>query len=282
MCNAGDRVLVALSGGADSVALLHALLSLREELKLTEIAAAHLHHGLRGEEADRDLTFVQSLCQEWQVPLVYTCEDVAFFAAAHHLGVEEAGRQVRYAFLQEKANGALIATAHTATDNVETILLHLTRGCGLQGLTGIAPCRDGIIRPLIDCSREEVEAYCRSHALSFVTDSTNADVRYARNRIRHEVLPALHALNPSLEAATKRLVSLCAQDNAYLNTLAEQVFTSLKTDKYGRYALSDMRAVPPALRGRVWQMMLTETALSYDDVARLEQALGACGSVCLQ
>ncbi|MBE6793170.1 MAG: tRNA(Ile)-lysidine synthetase, partial [Ruminococcaceae bacterium] len=96
MCNAGDRVLVALSGGADSVALLHALLSLREELKLTEIAAAHLHHGLRGEEADRDLAFVQSLCQEWQVPLVYTCEDVALFAAAHHLGVEEAGRQVRY------------------------------------------------------------------------------------------------------------------------------------------------------------------------------------------
>lgn len=282
MCNAGDRVLVALSGGADSVALLHALLSLREDLKLGEITAAHLHHGLRGEEADRDLAFVQSLCQRWQVPLVYACEDVADFAAAHHLGVEEAGRQVRYAFLQEKANGALIATAHTATDNTETLLMHLTRGCGLQGLTGIAPYRDGVIRPLIDCSREEVEAYCRVHALDFVTDSTNADVRYARNRIRHEVLPALRALNPSLEAATKRLVSLCTQDNAYLNTLAEQAFTSLKTDKYGRYALSDMRAVPPALRGRVWQKMLAETVLSYDDIARLEQALDACGSVCLQ
>lgn len=282
MCNTGDRVLVALSGGADSVALLHVLLSLREELQLGDIVAAHLHHGLRGEEADSDLAFVQALCQKWQVPLVFACEDVAAFAAEHHLGIEEAGRQVRYAFLQEKASGALIATAHTATDNVETVLLHLTRGCGLTGLTGIAPCRDNIIRPLIDCSREEVEAYCYTHALAFVTDSTNSDVRYARNRIRHEVLPALRVLNPSLEKAATRLAHLCTQDNAYLHMLAAQAFENLKTDRYGRYLLSDMRAVPSALRGRVWQKMLAEITLSYDDIARLEQALDVKDSVCLQ
>ena len=278
-----DRVLVALSGGADSVALLHLMLTLKAEGKLAAVEAAHLHHGLRGKEADRDAAFVKTLCAAWQVPLHFAQVDVAALAAKERLGIEAAGRQARYAFLESVPDIDRIATAHTATDNAETLLLHMARGCGLSGLTGIAPRRGRLVRPLLNGSREEVEAYCAAHGLDYVTDSTNADVQYSRNRVRHQVLPALRELNPSLEEAVTRLTRLCTQDAAYLEQQADTALASLSRDDYGRLSAAEMTALPPALRGRVWQRLLTPLGRSptFEEIGRLDALLTRPGALSL-
>lgn len=148
----GDRVVVALSGGADSVTLLHVMLQLQNRLSLREIAAVHVNHELRGEESRRDEEFVRTLCRDWQVPLQVYHRNVAFLAREAQKGIEETGRMVRYAVFDEvsAANGDCpVATAHTLSDNIETLLLHLTRGCGVRGLTGIPEIRGQIIRAFV-------------------------------------------------------------------------------------------------------------------------------------
>ena len=235
-------VAVGLSGGADSVALLHLLLSLREELSLCEITAVHIDHGLRGEESARDRQFVTQLCEKWQVPLTVHACDVAAYAAEQHMGVEEAGRAVRYQQFEAEAAriGGYIATAHTASDNAETLLLHLCRGSGLHGLSGIPPKRGCVVRPLIDCTREEIEAYCEQNGLVYVTDSTNADTAYARNRIRQLVMPQLRAINPQAEAAIGRLIARARAWDAQVALQAETALVQAArgTDTYSRRALN--------------------------------------------
>lgn len=194
------------------------------------VAAAHLNHGLRGDEAERDEVFVHRLCAAWGVPLAVRREAVGRVAAERSLGVEEAGRAVRYAFLEEEAGrlereggGAVkIATAHTLSDSMETALLSMTRGCGPEGLQGVPPVRGRIVRPLIDCTRAEVEAFCAARGLEFVTDSTNSDCRYSRNRVRHRVVPELYRLNPRAEDAFARLFILLRRDEAHLESEAEE------------------------------------------------------------
>ena len=279
----GCRVLVALSGGADSVALLHVLLSVRQECGIQAVEAAHIHHGLRGAEADRDENFVRQLCEKWDVKLYVTRVDVAALAAAQHMGLEETGRQVRYAYLESVPHIDRIATAHTATDNAETLLLHMTRGCGLRGLTCIAPVRGRLVHPLLTCSREEVEAYCDVHDLCYVTDSTNADVQYARNRVRCQVLPALKALNPALEETLTRMTVRCTQDAAFLDQQAKSSYEALTRDGYGRVALTDIKQLPPAIRSRVWMRLLEDHDLrpGNREIDRLDVLLDTPGAVTL-
>ena len=171
-----DAVFVAFSGGADSVFLLHTLLMLRNKLGYRSITALHLHHGLRGEEADRDEQFVREYCQNHGVSLTVVHADVAALAADERLSLEEAGRRVRYecfAKLREQLNADFVVTAHTASDQVETVLMRVIRGCGLDGLTGIPCSRDYIRRPLLSCSRQEIETYCQECGVDYVTDETN-------------------------------------------------------------------------------------------------------------
>ncbi|KAA3379260.1 tRNA lysidine(34) synthetase TilS [Akkermansia muciniphila] len=169
MLKKGDSVLVCLSGGADSVSLLSVLRQLSGPWALT-LYACHLNHCLRGEEARRDEDFVRALCKEWGVPLTVGREDVGKFAKESGRSVEEAAREVRYALFAKEAGrlGAKIATAHTLSDDVETVLFHVTRGTGLSGLCGIPPVRGNIIRPLLCCTRREVEAYLAEEGLSYV------------------------------------------------------------------------------------------------------------------
>ena len=196
----GDTIVCAVSGGADSVALLFGLYLLKEEWQL-DLSAAHFNHQLRGAESDRDEHFVRELVQTRfpGVELVVGSGDVSARAKKQGTGLEETARQMRYAFLEEtaRAMGAeRIATAHTANDNAETVLLHLARGTGLQGLTGIAPVRGNIIRPLLTTTRDEVEGFLRAEGVLWVEDSTNTDLNFSRNRVRHGVIPELEGLYP--------------------------------------------------------------------------------------
>ncbi|MCI8916635.1 MAG: tRNA lysidine(34) synthetase TilS [Oscillospiraceae bacterium] len=197
----GGGVLCALSGGADSMYLLCRLLEGRERYGWT-VYAAHFNHGLRP-TAQRDEDFVRDWCKQQNVPL-YTCRDnVEEYAFKHKLSVEEAGRILRYRFLEDTAweigraeSPVLIATGHHAGDNAETVLMNLIRGCGLKGLTGIPQRRGGIVRPMLEVSRPEIEAYLKKHSVPHMEDETNADPAYTRNKVRLRLLPLLEELNP--------------------------------------------------------------------------------------
>lgn len=279
----GDRVLVAFSGGADSTVLLHLLLSLQEELSLGEIAAAHLNHSLRGEESDRDEAAVRRFCDRFGVRLFVERADVAAESKRRKTGLEEAGRAVRYEFLQRIAteNGfARVATAHTVSDAMETVLLHLTRGTGMSGLAGIPPKRGAIIRPLLDCTRAEIEAYCAEHDLTFVTDSTNVDVTYARNRVRNCVVPHLYTINPRTDEAFSRFMRAAREDEAYWR---EQTAAALQKANVssGVYRADELAALPSALRTRALRQTVRDYAaveLEEAAVRRLEELLTSSGS----
>jgi len=238
----GCTVLCAVSGGADSVCLLHWLYT-RGIFDGFTVAAAHYNHQLRGEESDRDEEFVRDLCTNWppicenmhddtrtaELPpapapqLIVGRGDVAGEAKRRRQGVEETAREMRYAFLEEAARevGAdFIATAHNADDNAETVLLHLLRGCGLQGMCGIPPRQGKIIRPLLTTPRATIEKYLRTHGLPHVEDSTNSDESYLRNRVRHTLLPLLEEWNPGFVDRMTAAVPTLRADNEYLNALA--------------------------------------------------------------
>ena len=213
----GAAVLCAVSGGADSVALLHLLRRLQADILFT-LTAAHVNHGLRGAEAQRDEDFVRALCNEWNVPLSVLRADIRSLAAESGESEESCGRRVRYDYFASLDANAYVATAHTLSDRVETFLFHFTRGASPHGLCAIPAKRGQIIRPLLDCSRAEVEQYCAEEGLAFVTDSSNADCAYSRNRIRHQVVPQLQKLNPELERAALRCFAALEEQDDYLQT----------------------------------------------------------------
>ena len=215
---ADTPILVALSGGADSVALLHLLAAYGREHR-APLYAAHVNHRIRGEEAERDRDFCQALTKELNIPLFVLEKDVPAYAKERATSLENAAREVRYAYfssLMKEHKIPLLATAHNADDNLETMLLHLTRGSGLQGLAGTPPVRpvEGgyVIRPLLSHTKRDILRYCEKHGLSYVTDATNTDLTYARNRIRHTVLPALRALNPRVEESARRTSRILRED----------------------------------------------------------------------
>ena len=213
------RILCAVSGGADSMCLLHLLHS-----RGRDVAAAHFEHGIRGEEALRDASFVQSWCRERGIPCVTGHGDAPGYAAEKGLSLEEAARELRYRFLEEAAaeqGCAWIATAHNADDQVETVLLNLTRGAGALGLSGIPARRGKIVRPLLGVSRREIEDYLAENAVPHVEDSSNESDDYSRNRIRHQVSPVLRGLNPGVNEAVGRTARLLAQDEDCLGELAQ-------------------------------------------------------------
>ena len=220
MLNSGDTVLVALSGGADSMALLNVLYSIKDEYSLT-LCAAHFNHKIRGDEADRDEKFCVEICREMGVELFVESADIPALSKQRGIGEEECGRQERYAFFERVAPDAKVATAHTLSDCEETFLFNLARGASLKGLTSIPPVRGNIIRPLISCSRDEIERYCEQNNIEFVTDSTNLQDEYTRNRIRHRAVPELKNINPSFDAAFSRCVNSLREDEELLSMLSD-------------------------------------------------------------
>lgn len=221
----GQRIICAVSGGADSVCMLHVLLALQQRLGIA-LEAAHFNHHLRGEESDRDEAFVRRMCMERHIPLHLGSGEAAARAAAAHESVEEAARQLRYAFFDSL--DAPVATAHTQDDNLETVLLNLTRGTGLRGLCGIPPKRGRIIRPMLCVSRAEIEAYLDAQHVPYVTDSTNLQPDARRNRLRQLVVPLLRQENPSIAQTAFRESRLLRRDEAYLTQQAQAALEHAK------------------------------------------------------
>ena len=278
----GSRVLAAVSGGADSMCLLHALLTLRASLDIT-VAAAHFNHQLRP-EAEAEERFVRAWCAEHEVPCHTGRGNVAAQAAAAGTGIEETARQLRYAFLEdaaEQAGADRIATAHHAGDNAETVLLHLIRGSGLRGLGGIPPVRGKVIRPLLTVERREIEAYLARHCIPHVEDASNQDTAYRRNYLRREILPRLEQLNPRLNQRLWESACQFRREDAYLDGAASAILASLTRLPEGALSLpcGAVTALPEVLALRGIQLLAREadpeTVLS---AAHRQAVLNLCRS----
>lgn len=228
MVQAGDTLLAAVSGGPDSVALVHILLALAPKFSF-QVAIAHLNHCLRDDESERDEAFVVSLAEQLELPVHVERQAVRRYQKSRRLSMEEAARQVRYRFyhaIAAKYGYEKIALGHHSDDNAELILMYLLRGSGPLGLSGIAPVRDDkIIRPLIDIKRTEIMDYIAVKGLDYVEDSSNTDSQYLRNRIRNRLIPELKAeYNPNLSGSLNRLASIIDAEERWIESLIQPIF----------------------------------------------------------
>ena len=254
----GDEIVCAVSGGADSMALLWALYLLKEEWDL-KLSAAHFNHHLRGAESDRDEAFVRDFCTGYGIPLYAGDGSVI----PGEKGLEAAAREARYAFLESLPGK--IATAHTADDNAETVLMHLVRGTGLKGLGGITPTRGKIIRPMLNVTREDVEAFLAEYAVSHIEDSSNSTDAFLRNRLRRHVMPLLKEENPRLAENLSAMTLRLRLDE---QALAQQA--KLDTPDVGI-----LRTMAPAVRARALEAFLKESGVREPEAVhiRLAEAL---------
>ena len=267
----GDGVVAGVSGGPDSLCLLHVLLRLRDEYRL-RLHVAHLHHGTRGADSDADAEFVATLAAEWGLPATVEKQDVPALARAHRMAFEETARRVRYAFLARVAGevgAARIAVGHNADDQAETVLMHFLRGAGPAGLRGmlpVTPITDYrlldpflqhpassilLIRPLLQVPRADIERYCDAHGLTPRFDRSNLDTTYFRNRLRHELLPLLESYNPNVRARLCHTAAIVADDYELLTQLRQQAWaTVVREERKAAIAFdrAGWRALPVALQ----------------------------------
>lgn len=249
-------VLCAVSGGKDSMCLLGMLSELAPTYGF-ELRCAHFDHKLRGEESDRDRAFVEAYCKERGIPCYVGFADVSGYAKENGLGIEEAARTLRYAFLEKTAEdiGAEhIATAHTADDNAETLILNLVRGSGLKGLCGIPPVRGKIIRPLLQTTGAEVLKYLEEKGIPHVEDSTNEKDDYARNRLRHRVVPELERLNKGFDENLIRCLELLREDEEFLASLAQEFID--KSYSGGSLPVLEFSLLPKPVSARALQLIV--------------------------
>lgn len=256
MLSPGDTLTCAVSGGADSMALLFAMYLLAPKLSVT-LQAAHFNHHLRGEESDRDEAFVRDFCAGYQIPLVVEGGEVKPGAK----GLEAAAREARYGFLRTLPGK--IATAHTADDNAETVLMHLVRGTGLKGLGGIMPVNGNVIRPLLSVTRQEVVAFLQQYHIPYITDSSNDTDQFLRNRLRHHVMPLLKAENPSFAENVSTMALRLRQDEVALERYASTA---------DRYSVENLRNMPPAIRNRALAGILEENGVKEPEAAHISLA----------
>ncbi len=239
------HICCALSGGADSVCLLKCLWELRREFGLT-VSAVHIQHNLRGDESIRDEQFCVMLCKWLGIPLEIIPVNVKDYAAAHKLSTETAARECRYAAF-ETISCDYLATAHTASDQLETILFRMARGTGLRGLCGIPPVRGRFIRPLLEVTRKEIETYLHENALTYVTDSTNLSDDYSRNFIRHKIIPPMRKLNSGAEQNTIRMTASLRQDADFLQRAADAAYQNASQPDGSLCGISNLH---PAIQNR--------------------------------
>ena len=276
----GDRVLVGVSGGPDSIALLDVLCGMAPELGIT-LGVAHLNHGLRGDQSDEDARFSAAVATERHLPFFSDRANVEKFHRRHGYSIEDAGRRLRYTFynrVAQKHHWDKIALGHHLDDNAESVLMFLLRGSGLQGLSGIPPVRNKIIvRPLIECPRTEIMTYLQCRGLDYRIDASNLNVRYRRNRIRHQLIPQLRAYNPRITHSLAKLADIVRADNQWLETISRQWFDSwaINGDENEiRLPLTELGRIPLAARRRLYRRAFDclkgdLRRFSYDHVAAI-------------
>ena len=266
-----DSVIAGISGGADSVCLLFMLLKLQKELGFA-LMAVHVNHGIRGAEAERDEAYVKRLCRQWNVRLKVYRENVPAYAKEHGMTEEEAGRDIRrtcFCKVLKEWGGTKIALAHHENDNVETLLWNLCRGTGIRGLGGIAPVNDVWIRPLLCVKRREIESYLKKRGISYCTDTTNADRRYMRNRIRMDVIPYLEdCVNTESVSHMGKTMERMYELEQYILEEVGQYKESCTGWKNGRRIIrqTEYTKIPKALRDNVLHEILCETAGRRKDI----------------
>jgi len=279
----GDTLIVAVSGGPDSLCLLHLLAQLRDDLGFT-LHVAHLNHMLRGDESLAEAAFVAATASGWQLPITITAVDVSAQAQQTHTNLHQAARVARYTFLAQTAQqlaAQAVAVAHQANDQAETVLMHMLRGAGTAGLRGMRPVvpwaewahnqapsspadqahdprsvppgrpsAPALIRPLLQITRSEIAQYCAAHGLQPRCDPTNADIRFTRNRIRHELLPQLADYNPQIVAALGRSAAVCADEQAFIQQALAAAWPTLAHSRAGAidFAGDSWRSLHPALQ----------------------------------
>lgn len=273
----GNRLVVGVSGGADSVCLLCVLKALMPVLQIPSqgIVVVHVHHGIRGAEADHDAVFTKTLCERLGFLYQEYQKDIPAYAKRLGLSVEEAGREYRYQCMEElvmQLKFDKIAVAHNQDDVAETVLFHMMRGSGLNGLAGIAASRGNIIRPLLGVSRMEIEAYLADCGQDFCQDSTNTELTYARNKIRHSILPVMKELNGRVVEHICQLAQDAAQSYEYIHAQAlEQCDSMEKEDAFGRtvtLSVAELYKVGPVLQEHIVWEAIGQVALCKKDITR--------------
>ncbi len=280
LLSGSGKVLVAVSGGPDSVCLLQVLNNLKDVLGI-QLHIAHLDHGLRGAESAAEAEYVSGLAEKLGIPVSIERQDVREWNARRKMSLEEAAREVRYRFLDgiaRQVGATRVAVGHTRDDQVETTLMHYLRGAGIQGLRGLraaAPIpygskEDGIwvVRPLLKASRQETAAYCQSHDLKPCCDPSNNDTKFLRNRIRIELIPLLRQYNPEIDDALVRLAGLAGEDADFIDEQAAAVCSAIATREGCLTCLDSgkLRGLPLALQRRVFRIVLEQSYGSLRDI----------------
>jgi len=283
------RLLVAVSGGPDSVCLLHILAKLQEELG-TRLYVAHLNHQLRGAESEADAQYVSDLARHLDIPATIEQRDVKGYQARTHISLEEAAREVRYTFLAQAARsmGAdRVAVGHTIDDHIETILMHLIRGTGTRGLRGLQPYAEWksktdsltIIRPLLQVSREETAGYCHRHDLKPRIDASNLSLSPLRNRIRHQLLPLLRSYNPRVDEALLRTARIASDDLAFLDKEIARVWDEIAQERENTIILDKEKfgQLPSALKRHLLRASIEKLLGNIMDIEtrHIEQIMAA-------
>jgi len=289
LADSGQKLVVAVSGGPDSVCLLHILAELRQELGV-QLHVAHLNHRLRGKDSEADASYVGRLARRLGIPATIESRDVQSYRAKHRLSLEEAARELRYSFLAEVAGNAgtaRVAVGHTADDHVETVLMHLLRGSGTRGLRGLAPLVHiksagtdlTIIRPLLKLSRDDTLTYCRKHRLKPRQDASNLSTEPFRNRIRLHLLPELRKYNPQIAEVLRRTAGIVADDLDYIDEEVEHLWNKATSRERDAVIINkkSLLSLPPSLQ-RYLLLRAVESALdSLKDIeaVHIEDILNA-------
>lgn len=266
MLDIGDRVLVGVSGGADSVCLLHYLATHSKQLGIV-VFASHINHGLRT-EADDEQEYVTKLCNKLGVTIFFEKFDIEKIAKEKNIGTEAAGRNARYSFFTkicDENSINKIATAHHMNDNAETILMHLFRGSGIKGLSGISPMSQNIIRPLLCITRSQTEQYCKQNNISFCIDNSNYDEKYTRNRVRLHTIPDIEKnYNPSFVSTITNSARYISDDSEYLDSIAKEAYLSVKADNM--LSLTKLRAHHPSICRRIIMYHISDVCKTTSDI----------------
>ncbi len=269
MLDSGNVVVVGVSGGADSICLLHILTELREVYHL-KIIAVHINHGIRGDEAKHDEQFVLEVCNRLNVELVIKEFDIPSIAKETKKTLEEAGRDIRYSCFSEVAHkyqANKIAVAHNKNDNVETVLMRIIRGTGTKGLCGISSTRGNIVRPLINVSRREIESYCRENKLEYHIDSTNLESSYTRNKIRLKLIPTIEEeFHSDLLGSITRMANLISEDEKFLDELTFEKLTECRVCR-NSLNIEKLRQTNLSLKRRVIRALYLEISDQLSDIS---------------